>query len=118
MIVWDKPPISLGVVAEGLEPKVRSGLASLGQRWAGRLESEARQNAPWADRTGAARAGLTGASETTGDGVEIVLAHTVEYGIYLELGTYKMSPRPVIVPTLEAAYAAVMADARALLRSL
>ncbi len=118
MIVWDKPPVTLGVVAEGLEPKVRSGLATLGQRWAGQLAAEARRNAPWADRTGAARAGLTGASETTGDGVDIALAHTVEYGIYLELGTSKMAPRPVVVPTLEAAYAAVMADARALLRSL
>lgn len=57
-------------------------------------------NAPWADRTGAARQGLT--AEYVDGGLfqhAIVLYHTVDYGIWLEVrwnGQYA-----IIVPTLE-----------------
>lgn len=50
------------------------------------LENKARQNAPWQDRTGDARDGLTVQTLKTPDGiVSMVLFHTVEYGKWLEL---------------------------------
>lgn len=58
-----------------------------------------RTNAPWEDQTGAARDGLT--AETARDGLDfvMVLYHTVDYGIWLEIkhsGQYA-----IIIPTLE-----------------
>lgn len=60
----------------------------------------AKDNAPWTDRTGNARAGLhSGVSEgLRGDFFELYLAHTVFYGIYLETrwnGKYQ-----IIAPTI------------------
>lgn len=50
-----------------------------------RVESAARRNAKWHDRTGNARSGLRGFSETPNGGpYKIILAHGVPYGIYLE----------------------------------
>lgn len=49
------------------------------------IEAEMRNEAPWADRTGAARAGLT-ATTTQADGVvSLVLSHGVSYGFWLEV---------------------------------
>lgn len=63
------------------------------------VEQEAKANAPWSDRTGAARAGLY--ADVYNDGGEVVLelGHTVDYGQWLELiqdGQYA-----IILPTLE-----------------
>ena len=50
------------------------------------LENAARDNAIWEDRTGEARMGLTAETLKPYDGkVSMVLFHTVEYGIWLEL---------------------------------
>lgn len=48
------------------------------------FESYAKHNRPWTDRTGRARQGLTGYVKTTETGYRIVIAHTVDYGIWLE----------------------------------
>lgn len=64
------------------------------------VEEYAKANAPWEDRSGAARDGLT--AEYVDGGLfqhAIVLYHTVEYGIWLEIrwnGRYA-----IIVPTIE-----------------
>jgi hypothetical protein len=42
-------------------------------------------NAPWTDRTGAARTGLTAIPHNQGDVHEIDLAYSVYYGIFLEV---------------------------------
>lgn len=50
------------------------------------LLNYARQNAPWTDRTGNARNGLFTQVNTDGKGgVQLVLAHGVPYGIWLEV---------------------------------
>ena len=50
------------------------------------VESYAKRNAPWHDRSGNARGRLTAVSETpTGGPYKIILAHGVPYGIYLEV---------------------------------
>jgi hypothetical protein len=74
-------------------------VGSQAERFAKIAEQRAQQNAPWEDRTGDARNGLTGSAETTGVETTITLAHTVDYGLWLEVrwnGRYA-----IIMPTLE-----------------
>lgn len=67
---------------------------------ASEVEDYMKANAPWGDRSGAARAGLT--ADYVDGGIfqhAIVLYHTVDYGIWLEIrwnGQYA-----IIVPTME-----------------
>lgn len=63
------------------------------------MEESARRNAPWVDRTGDARRGITADTFHYDNVVGINLFHTVEYGKWLELiqnGRYA-----IIMPTLE-----------------
>lgn len=52
------------------------------------MEKDAKKNAPWTDRTGRARAGLTGSVERDGKTMRLKLAHgsNIRYGKYLERG--------------------------------
>jgi uncharacterized membrane protein YccC len=50
-----------------------------------KLQSDARANAKWKDRTGDARKRLTGYRERRHNGIRLVLAHGVDYGLWLEL---------------------------------
>ena len=65
---------------------------------ASRAEAWMKENAPWTDRTGNARQGLFGTSERSGNVITVTLGHTMDYGPYLELGTYRMRPRRVVIP--------------------
>lgn len=63
------------------------------------IEEYMRQNAPWDDETGDARAGLTAEHSGRGFRHTIDLYHTVDYGIWLEVrwsGQYA-----IIIPTVE-----------------
>jgi hypothetical protein len=63
------------------------------------VQEYAQENAPWSDRTGAARDGLTAEYVEEGSNHVIVLYHTVDYGIWLEVrnsGEYA-----IILPTIE-----------------
>lgn len=72
------------------------------------VQEYAQANAPWDDRSGAARDGLT--AEYASEGVfqhAIILYHTVDYGIWLEIrwnGRYA-----IIIPTIERMGPVVMA---------
>ena len=64
------------------------------------LEGYAKLNAPWQDRTGNARAGLKGAVNREKNAITISIAHSVDYGIYLERSN---SGRfAILAPTLTA----------------
>lgn len=64
-------------------------------------EAWMKHNAPWKDRTTNARNGLFAKGVKISKNVAaLVLAHSVSYGIYLELGTRYMRARPIIVPAL------------------
>jgi hypothetical protein len=84
--------------------RIKRGLGMLAHLFAKKMEGEARAGAPWNDVTGAARGGLIGEATVAATQVLIELAHTVHYGPYLELGTSKMAPRPIILPVLQANY--------------
>lgn len=76
-----------------------------------RVEAYAKLNAPWTDQTGMARAGLTASVGVDGGEVVLTLAHSVDYGIWLELiqdGSYA-----IIMPTLEALGPEILRDAGA-----
>jgi hypothetical protein len=76
-----------------------AGLWAYTKGFAARVEQYAKENAPWDDRTGDARMGLTAIGEQRLVYYSITLFHTVEYGLWLEVrwdGKYA-----IIVPTLE-----------------
>lgn len=68
--------------------------------YAGVMETYAKQNAPWTDRTGNARQSLYAFTERLGnDAVKLYLSHGIEYGLWLEIrwaGRYA-----IIWPTIE-----------------
>jgi len=85
LLVFDK------VVEEAVEQVI--------EHYAGEVQDYAQENAPWNDRTGDARSGLTAEASSQGNTNEIVLYHTVDYGIWLEIrnsGEYA-----IILPTIE-----------------
>lgn len=59
----------------------------------------AKDNAPWEDRTGDARAGLDIDVDQENDSIYITLYHTVDYGLYLEV--IESGKFATIMPTLE-----------------
>jgi hypothetical protein len=70
------------------------------EKAAGELEQIMRTGAPWADRTGQARAGLNASVENKDGVVSIILAHGVEWGKWLEL--IQNGRFAIVGPTLEA----------------
>jgi hypothetical protein len=74
------------------------GMAAHTQGFAGRVQAYARENAPWTDRTGAARAGLTAQGQQRLFQYRIFLYHTVDYGIWLEVA--RNGKYAIIVPTI------------------
>ncbi|MEL7232864.1 MAG: hypothetical protein AAGK74_00130 [Chloroflexota bacterium] len=73
------------------------------RQFAPQLEADAKQNAPWTDRTGQARQGLEGRATQLEPGVAaITLATLKDYGIWLEIangGRYA-----IVIPTISAYY--------------
>lgn len=63
----------------------KAAIVALALNWAGELEGRAKKNAPWTDRTGNARNGLFGNVSVSKDEAVIVLGHSMEYGVFLEL---------------------------------
>lgn len=74
-----------------------------------------KMNAPWTDRTSAARNGLFTAVTKRGEGhYTIILSHSVHYGIWLEV---KFSGRDAIVaPTVISQGQALMKDLKEMVR--
>ena len=68
-----------------LDRKIKRAMVAAAGRTAAQSEGWMKSNARWTDRTGNARNGLTARAQTGDDSVSVVLAHSVPYGIYLEL---------------------------------
>ena len=75
-------------------------MQSYAQLAAKELESEAKANAPWTDRTAAARTGLNGSASRSGDAITITLRGSVRYMVYLELAHGKRWA--ILWPTMQA----------------
>lgn len=98
-----------------MDKKLNRAIFGVAKYWDGRCEAHMKQKAPWKDRTSNARNGLFANAAKLGDGVyAIILAHSVTYGIFLELGhshsvalkdggtsDWTVKPYPIIVPTMQ-----------------
>lgn len=116
---WTRPPSrAWPELANAYAEAIRRGVYQIAQRRAPEIEAWLKNNAPWTDRTGNARQTLNAPVEPQVyqaglDMVEIILAHGVEYGIFLELsnaGRYA-----IIAPALDHWGPILWADIRALL---
>jgi len=90
----------------------KAAIVALGQTWAAELEGRAKQNAPWTDRTGNARNGLFGQVVVSRDDAVIMLAHSMDYGVWLELcndGRYA-----ILLPTMNNAIPRIVRSYRSL----
>ncbi len=84
---------------KGCEDRVRAALHGLGMQTAAQMEAYAKQNAPWEDRSAHARQGLFGEVLEEDGKLKIRIAHTMEYGVYLELS--RKGRRPILEPTAQ-----------------
>jgi hypothetical protein len=74
-----------------------------------KVELYARSNAPWSDITGMARQGLTASVYQDGGEIVLELAHTEEYGYWLEV--IQDGRFAIIMPTLETLAPEIIRDA-------
>lgn len=97
---WVTPPSALKPALDVYQTRVSVAIMAVAQFIAQKMQDEARQGAPWTDRTGNARGGLLGQVEqASGELVHLYLVHTMFYGKFLELrhgGRYA-----IIMPTIE-----------------
>lgn len=87
-IHWDADELvsALNNLGRAFTSKEYGGLLMLMQTAASKMESWAKQNAPWTDRTGQARQRLTGQAYWENANIVVAaIAHQVDYGIWLEL---------------------------------
>lgn len=111
---WSIPPSVLAGKVGSYGQRVLAAVHELAQVFAARMEAAAKGAAPWTDRTGNARQGLTGIALKAAAGVTIILYHQAIYGIWLEVahgGNWA-----IIMKTMEAHYGPLMAALRALVR--
>lgn len=111
----DPPTATLSVNLNAYKEAVRTGMLAIMEKFRGIIEEYAKKNAPWNDRTGAARRGLTATIVQAALSATISLAHTVFYGVFLEFGTRYMAPRPIVAVALQANYAPLMSEIRAMM---
>lgn len=95
MIVWD----GIGPVLSFLVVTTPARVAEAMEEGALKLQAHAQQNAPWSDRTGAARAGLYASVSSDMGEIVIDVGHTVDYGYWLEL--IQDGAFAIIMPTIE-----------------
>ena len=110
---WVVSPSVLGGNVESWGKRIWAGILAVAERFAQVIAAQAQSIAPWQDRTGAARQGLRGFTQGGADSVTIFVVTSVFYGIFLEMGTRFMGPRPSIMPAMEANYGPLMAALRA-----
>lgn len=75
-------------VLRKMEEKEKRDIAALyaiAERISKEMEAYAKENAVWTDRTSNARQGLQGRARLDTDTVYAVIAHSVEYGKWLEI---------------------------------
>ena len=82
------------------EIKTRAALGLYADTVAKKMESHAKSNKPWVDRTGRAKQSLNSSWKWVGDVARVELSHGVDYGIYLEFCNEKRYA--IIKPTIDA----------------
>jgi len=80
--VWRGGDLSLSIGQ--FDARMQAGVSATVDFVAGGAEGQLKTQAPWTDRTGAARSGLHASTDHGYRAWTIVLAHAVNYGIWLE----------------------------------
>lgn len=111
---WETPPTRLTVQLAKYDAAVDRGAEQIAEVYAAKMETFAKANAPWSDRTGASRQSLTGTTEKSAALLKIWLYGDTPYLPFLETGTRNMRPFPVIWPTIAAHAKPLMDDLRRL----
>lgn len=94
---------------EDIEGRLINNVTSASGKWAADTEVWMKANAPWQDESGYAREGLYAEAYQNWPKIDFKVSHSddlenssgMNYSHFLELGTYKMVPLPIIRPTLE-----------------
>ena len=81
------------------EIKTRAALGLYADTVAKKMESHAKSNKPWVDRTGRAKQSLNSSWKWVGDVARVELSHGVDYGVYLEFCNEKRYA--IIKPTID-----------------
>lgn len=68
------------------ENKVQKAVLLYGETAGLKLEAQAKEDAPWEDRTANARNSLKGGADKKGKGARIYLSGNMEYSKWLEIG--------------------------------
>lgn len=111
-IKFDTSELDKGM--DGLVSKMEAAVMMYASTKALAIESDMKNNRPWTDRTGMAKATLkTFVSRPDAKVVRITLAHGVEYGIWLELANEQNYA--IILPTLKKEKNVVIKDMEGLL---
>lgn len=82
-----------------VEKMVRAAIGVYADTAAKKMEGDAKENAPWIDRTGDARRSLQGDFGWEGDKVVITLSGNMDYSVYLELAYGKKYA--ILKPTID-----------------
>jgi len=117
-IAWPRPTSIISGQIASRKQRARSALLELCQTSGKNLATRSKQNARWNDRTGNARAGIDSEVVASGDVIEMVVYHTMEYGKYLELGTSRMPKLGVMAEEIHVTAAEVTADAQRIVKGL
>lgn len=67
------------------ESKLQKAVLLYGETCGLKLEAEAKEEAPWTDRTGNARNSIRGGADPYADGAKIYLSGNMEYSKWLEI---------------------------------
>ena len=96
---WDINVDNLLNGIAAVDKRAQAAVEMYAKHQAKNLESYAKRNAPWTDRTGMARKSLNATTEKRSNGIRITLAHGVDYGLWLELAHEKRFA--IVRPTIE-----------------
>lgn len=96
--------------------QVEQKMQAVGDYNAGWATTYLKTNAPWTDQTGAARGGISAISTGHGSSVEILMAYSVTYGIWLEIANDRRYA--IITPAMRVVGAKLMRDLEGMLNSL
>jgi len=117
-VQWTQPPTIIGGNIRSRRERAGSALLALCQSHGGRLETRTKANSQWNDRTGNARQGIGNQVQASGNVIEIVIYHTMDYGKFLELGTSRMAKLGVMDHEIQVTAAEVTTDAAKVVRGL
>lgn len=129
-LTWNTKPTALDLT--GFADRLTATVADVARESALAMEAYARLNAPWTDDTGFARNGLVGSVQAGPGVIALEIAHSAEYGQFLELRWPKDTPPPeldgftlefleagryaILWPTVEQEIPQLMARLREVLR--